>query len=160
MIPSIAPGWWIPVISREPNKTRGDACAGRLALIFALVSALPLACSEFPEDLLVIAPPHYGAGTAEIRIVVGRGVDLSMHGALLVASANVTNDESIALTFPRRSPAAPEIEVCGRVVRVDTMSPGAALHRIAIRFDRELPAGQLLARVHCGSARPSAGGVP
>ena len=91
---------------------------------------------------------------------VGRGVDLSMHGALLVASANVTNDESIALTFPRRSPAAPEIEVCGRVVRVDTMSPGAALHRIAIRFDRELPAGQLLARVHCGSARPSAGGVP
>jgi diguanylate cyclase (GGDEF)-like protein len=90
---------------------------------------------------------------------VGRGLDLSMHGALLVASANVCNEEPVALTFPRRSPAAPEIEVCGRVVRVDTMSPGKALHRIAVRFDREMPAGQLLARVHCGSARPVGGGV-
>ncbi len=64
----LPPGWWIPVISRTPNKFCLWSCAGLLALL--------LSCSEFPEDLLVIAPPHFGAGTAEVRIVMGSGIDL------------------------------------------------------------------------------------
>jgi hypothetical protein len=68
VVPLLAPGWWIPVISRSPDRFGGWPCVGLLALL--------LSCSEFPEDLLVIAPPHFGAGTAEVRIVVGNGVDL------------------------------------------------------------------------------------
>ena len=135
VIPSIASGRWIPVIPCTRDRlqswsyrSRGRRLRGPgwlYAGTLALAVLCSVSCSELPEDLLVVAPPHFGAGTAEIRIVIGSGVDVdtlevavdgvAIAGRLRPAADTATDEESgITEVFGTIEIAAGEHELYAR----------------------------------------------
>lgn len=112
----------------------------RRSLLRAVAVLLLLAgCGGLPDDLLVIAPPHFGPGTASVRLWVGAGIDVESVAVLLddveITERFAATDVGLQAEFELPSGAH---EIAARARVRDTGAEAA--HRLAFHTPAALPA--------------------